>query len=58
MTYYTFSVRPRIPETKNIKVAMKKFDEEANEDFCEEEYLKVNTKVLSSNLITDFLTKF
>ena len=39
MTCYTFSVRPTIPESRNIKVAMKKFDEEENEDFCEEEYL-------------------
>ena len=38
MTCYAFSVRPTIPESKNIKVAMKKFDEEENEDFCEEEY--------------------
>ena len=27
-----------IPESRNIKVAMKKFDEEENEDFREEEY--------------------
>ena len=32
MTCYTFSVRPTIPESRNIKVAMKKFDEEENED--------------------------
>ena len=38
MTCYTFFVRPTIPESRNIKVAMKKFDEEENEDFCEEEY--------------------
>ena len=40
MTFYTFSVRPTIPEYRNVKVAMKKFDEEENEDFCEEEYFK------------------
>ena len=39
MTCYTFSVRPTIPESRNVKVAMKKIDEEENEDFCEEEYL-------------------
>ena len=39
MTCYTFIVRPPIPESKNIKVAMKKIDEEENEDFREEEYL-------------------
>ena len=38
MTCNTFSVRPIIPEYRNIKVGMKKFDEEENEDFCEEEY--------------------
>ena len=38
MTCHTFSVRPTIPEYRNVKVAMKKFDEEENEDFCEEEY--------------------
>ena len=37
MTCYTFSVRPTIPESRNVKVAMKKFDEEENDDFCEEE---------------------
>ena len=37
MTCYTFSVRPTIPEYRNVKVAMK-FDEEENEDFSEEEY--------------------
>ena len=35
---YTFSVRPTILESRNVKVVMKKFDEEENEDFCEEEY--------------------
>ena len=38
MACYTFSVRRTIPESLNVKVAMKKFDEEENEDFCEEEY--------------------
>ena len=38
MTCYTFFVRPTIPESRNIKVAIKKFDEEENEDFCEEDY--------------------
>ena len=27
-----------IPESINVKVTMKKFDEEEREDFCEEEY--------------------
>ena len=38
MTCYTFSVRPTIPESKSVKIAMKKFDQEENEDFFEEEY--------------------
>ena len=38
MTCYTFSVRSIIPEYRNVKVGMKKFDEEENEDFFEEEY--------------------
>ena len=38
ITCYTFSVRPTIPESKNVKVAMKKIDEEENEDFYREEY--------------------
>ena len=38
MTCYTFSVRPTISESRNVKFAMKKFDEEENEDFCEEGY--------------------
>ena len=38
MACYTFSVRPTIPESENLKIAMKKFNEEENEDFCEEEY--------------------
>ena len=40
MACYTFSVRPTILESKNVKVAMKKFNEEENEDFGEEEYFK------------------
>ena len=38
MACYTFSVRQTIPESENSKIALKKFDEEENEDFCEEEY--------------------
>ena len=41
MTCYKFSVRPTIPEYRNVKVAMEKFDEEQNEDFCEEEYFNL-----------------
>ena len=38
MACYTFSIRPTILESENLKIAMKKFDEEENKDFCEEEY--------------------
>ena len=38
MAYYTFSVWSNIPASENLKNAMKKFNEEENEDFCEEEY--------------------
>ena len=33
ITCYTYSVRPTIPESKNIKVGMKKIDEVENKDF-------------------------
>ena len=33
MTCYTLSVWPTISESENVKVAMKKFDEEENEEF-------------------------
>ena len=39
MTCYTYSVRPTIHESEYLKIAMKKIDEEENEDLCEEEYL-------------------
>ena len=42
MTCYTFSVRTTISEFKSVKVEMKRFDEEENEDFCEEEYFAVD----------------
>ena len=38
MKCYTFSVRPTIPEFRKVKVAIKKFVGEENEDFWEEEY--------------------
>ena len=33
MTCYTFYVRPSIPESRNLAVAIKKFDEKEIEDF-------------------------
>ena len=38
MAYYKFSVRPTIPGSENLKIALKEFNEEENEDFCKEEY--------------------
>ena len=38
ITCYTFSVRPTIPESKEVKIVMKKFDEEENEDFCRDKF--------------------
>ena len=38
MTCYTFSVRPTVPESKNVKIPMEKIDEKENEDFFEEVY--------------------
>ena len=51
MTCYTFFVRPTLPESRNIKVAIKKFDEEENEDFCEEDYF--NFEELSFRKISE-----
>ena len=46
MAYYTFSVRSTIPESENLKTAMKKIDEEENEDFCEEKYFSFEDVVI------------
>ena len=56
MKCYTFSVRPTIPEFRNVKVAMKKFDEEENEDFSEDEYF--NFKKLSFSEEKTFWNNF
>ena len=47
MTCYTFSVRTTISEFKSVKVEMKRFDEEENEDFCEEEYFNFEDLIFS-----------
>ena len=56
LTCYTFSVRPTIPEYRNVKVTMIKFDKEENEDFCEEEYF--NFEDLSFGEEKTFLKNF
>ena len=38
---------PAIPESKNVKVAMKKIDDEENEDFFEEEYFNFEDLIFS-----------
>ena len=43
---YTFSVRPIISASKNIKIATKKIDEEENEDFCEGEYFVLEALII------------
>ena len=45
MTCYTFSVRSTIPKSR--KVAMRKFVEEENEDFCEEECFNFEDLIFS-----------
>ena len=48
MTCYTYSVRPIILESRNLKVKVKKLEEEENEDFCEEEYFNFILRILFS----------
>ena len=54
MACYTFPFRPTILESENLKIAMKKIDEEENEDFCTEQYF--NFEELIKNF--PFLGKF
>ena len=39
MICYTISVRPTIPESENLKIAMKNIDEDESEDISEEKYI-------------------
>ena len=55
MTCYTFSVRPTIPESRNVKVAMKILDEEENEDFCEEKYFNFGELSFGEDILEKFL---
>ena len=59
MTCYTFSVRPIILESKNVKVTLKKFDEEENEDFYEEQYFNFEDLYFHrrKNIMKNFLRK-
>ena len=57
MTCCIFSPRPTIPESRNVKFAMERFDEEENEDFCEEDYFNFEelSFVEEKNILEIFL---
>ena len=46
MTCYTFSVRQIIPESKNLRTAMKKINEKENEDFSQGQYFNFDDLIL------------
>ena len=56
MTCYTFSVRKIIPESKNLRTAMKNINEKENEDFSQGQYFNFDDLILSENKI--FLNNF
>ena len=45
---YTFSVRPTFPESKKVKITIKKFDEEENEDFFEDKYFNFENLIFGA----------
>ena len=47
MTCYTFSARPTIPESRNVKVAMKKIDEEKMKTFVKNSISTLRTLFLA-----------
>ena len=49
MTYYTFSVKATSSAFKKRKIAMKKINEEENEDFFEEDYFSFQSPNLGEN---------
>ena len=51
MTCYTFSVRQIIPESKNLRTAMKNINEKENEDFSQGQYFNFDDLILSENEI-------
>ena len=56
MTCYPFSLRKIIPESKNLKTAMKNINEKENEDFSQGQYFKFDDLVRSEYEI--FLNNF
>ena len=59
MKCYTFSVRPTIPESKKVKIKMKKIDEEENEDLFEDKYFNFEDLILGEekNILEKSLCK-
>ena len=57
MTCYTFSVTPTFLDSENLKIAIKKINEEENEDFYEEEYFNFEelTSGEEKNILKIFL---
>ena len=51
MTCYTFSVRKIIPESTNLKTAMKNINEIENEDFSQGQYFNFDDLIFSENEI-------
>ena len=59
MACYTFSFRPTIPDSENLKISMKKINEEENEDFCEEEYFNFEDLILGDLILGEpFLAQY
>ena len=56
MACYTFSIRPIIPESKNLRIAMKNINEKENEDFSQGQYFNFEDLILSEKEI--FLNNF
>ena len=51
MICYIFSVRQIIPESKNLRTAMKNINEKENEDFSQGQYFNFDDLILSENEI-------
>ena len=51
MNFYTFSVRPTIANSKKVKIMMKRFDEEKNEDFFEDKYFNFDELIFGEEKI-------
>ena len=56
MTCYRFSVRKIIPESKNLRTALKNINEKENENFSQGQYFNFDDLILSE--IEIFLNNF